>query len=116
MKVSDLQSDIAFRGDQITGKLKYVEDFSVAFPDEGEKSGNFLSLTFDGMNADKIEMELEGGDHPGPVDVTSDKFCVFRIKDKTKQKIKVTATKNDDESTDTRTFDLSLLELESKKD
>lgn len=45
-KVGDLQEGIEFGANKIVGTLKYVEDYSSAFP-EGMNKGNYLALHFE---------------------------------------------------------------------
>lgn len=109
-KVSELQENIVVEKDSIKGNLKKVTGYTQAFGDGNEKDGNFLALEFNIEEGATAKTEVVGGTH-GLVDVTADKYCVYRITDKEKQSIKVIATKG--EGTRTKTYSLTGLTLES---
>lgn len=91
--MADLQSDIAIVGDEITGTLKYIADYSSAFSGD-EASGNYLALHFACDVEDAVlTVEVVNGFH-GPTTLDPDGINIFRIADKDTQKIKVTATKD----------------------
>lgn len=102
----DLQSNIAVKRDKITGTLKHVEGFE-AFGD-GENDGNFLALELKADEGVEIKTILLNGTH-GEVTV-DDGFCVYRITDKEKQKIKITYAKGTE--TVTKVYTLKELNLE----
>lgn len=86
---ADLQMNIAVKRDKITGTLKSVKGFK-AFPAD-EQDGHFLALTLAAEEGVTIKTQLLNGKN-GEITV-DDGFCVYRITDKDKQKIKVTYTK-----------------------
>ena len=72
------------------------------------QEGHYLALSFE-SDADKIKTKVIGGSGVD-TDCTSDKFCVYRIKD-TSQKIEVKVIKGDE--TNTKVYTLNNLVLES---
>lgn len=106
---SDLQDDIIIAGNAIAGTLKYVEDYSSAFP-AGLDSGNYLALKFESDEDAEIEVEIINGTS-GPVTLDDDGIWVGRIADKDSQTIKVVARK--DEQSVTKTYTLNELECET---
>lgn len=109
--VSDLQTGINVdnSGKSVAGTLKYVTDYTGFSGDASEQSGNYLALHFDTNEPDTtITVELVGGVH-GPVDLDSDRVCIFRITDASTQSIKVTTSKDDDIVT--KIYDISNLVL-----
>lgn len=88
-----MQDDIAIVGDEITGTLKYIADYSSAFSGD-EASGNYIALHFTCDVEDAVlTVEVVNGFH-GPVTLDESRINIFRIADKDTQKIKVTATKD----------------------
>ena len=88
----ELQADIAINGDEITGTLKFIADYSSAGYTGDEQSGNFLALHF-ASNKDGavIKVELVNGIH-GEQTLDEDGLAIFRVSNKATQKVKVTAT------------------------
>lgn len=87
---SDFQSGIAIKRDKIAGTLKHQTDFP-EFPEE-EKEGYFLALALSAAEGVKITTKVVNGLHD---EVTvEDGFCVYRITDKDRQKVKVSFTKD----------------------
>lgn len=110
---NDLQSNIVIGDSSIKGNLKYVTEFTEFNPsDPNEQEGNFLALSVDADPEATIASEFIGGKHPEPVDLTEDKYCVYKITDKDTQKIKITVEKDEDSSE--TTYDLSGLRCASK--
>lgn len=107
--VDDLQKDIKIGANTITGILKYVADYSTAFPGALSR-GNYIALRFDtpGLTGVTITVQLTD-----PVALDSDQTVVLRIRDKDTQTITVTASK-DNYTTLTRVYSLSGLILETK--
>ena len=106
--VEELQSDIRIDSEKITGTLKNVTDYS-GFSDDSEKqSGHFLALKVDVSEDSNVTTELVNGE-TGPVDMSKDHFCVYRITNKDNQKIKFTASSG--EESVTKTYDLTGLIL-----
>ena len=65
-----------------------------------EQEGYYLALHIDVEDAPDatIEVELVGGTH-GPVELDSDRVCVFRITDFATQSIRITATVDGQDTT-----------------
>ena len=95
---------------KITGTSHHVTDFEDFNPsDSSEQSGNYLYLSFAGIDADKITTKITGGKHTNEVDCTSDKWCLYFLTASCTA-IVVTATKGDKATT--KSYDISELELE----
>lgn len=109
--VDDLQSDIEIGDTGITGTVKYIADYSSAGYTGDEESGNFLVLHADvpDFEGATIVAELVNGVH-GPVTLQEDGIVIFRIADKSSQKVKFVASKTGYPSV-TKVFDLSGLTL-----
>lgn len=88
--VSSLQSGISVANGAITGTLKYVSSGALA-NDWG--AGNFLALKFTNIDTDatSVLVGLEPSEGSGLVELINDpdKNGVFKITDKTKQKLVV---------------------------
>lgn len=98
-------------GQDITGTLKYVTDYTGFSGDPAEQQGNYLVLHIDtDVDDATIEVELIGGDH-GSVTLDSDRTLIGRIKNKS-QKIKITASK-EGYPTVSKTYTLGGLTLEA---
>jgi len=83
---------VSVGGQDITGTLKYVTDYTGFSGDPAEQQGNYLVLHIDTDVEDAtIQVELVGGDHSS-VALDSDRTIILRIKNKF-QKIKITASK-----------------------
>lgn len=107
--VSDLQTNVAVADNEITGALKYVENFTEYSTEVTQQEGNFLALHFTcDVEGATVTTELLGStDAAKPLD--ADMNAVYRVTNATTQSIKVTATKDKDSLT--KTFSLSKLEL-----
>lgn len=112
---SDLQEGITVGTSGITGTLKYVADYSSAYP-AGMDSGNYLVLHYGtgDVTGATITVEIVGGTS-GPVTLDPDGLHIARITDKNSQTLKVVASKEGYETT-TRTFSLTGLTLQSAQD
>lgn len=109
--VGDLQTNVTVGENGVSGKLKYISDYSSAGYTGDEKSGHFLVLHVDVPNVEDVTItaELIGGIH-GPVVVDpSDGILISRITS-TMQKVKFTATKTGEEPV-TKTYMLNGLIL-----
>lgn len=106
---SELQSDIVITSNAISGSLKKVESFP-EWGSDGEEGGNFLSLTMDKYDAEKVETKIDGGVNPEYKEVT-DGFCIYKLTDTASQKILVKTTK--DGKSVVTTYNLVGLKLES---
>lgn len=110
-KVQDFQENIQINEDQkkITGDLNHVTDFEdFNKSDPSEQSGNYLYLSFDGIDADKITTKITGGKHDTEVDCTSDRWCLYLI---TKSCTAITVTATKDSKTTTKSYDITELNL-----
>ncbi len=96
LNVSDLQSGIVIGESDISGTLLYVSEYpGFNGSDISEQSGNYLALKVDVPEGANVTTELVNG-KKGAVDLTADKFCVYRITDKDTQQIKFTVSKNEE--------------------
>lgn len=117
--VSALQSGVSVDDHEVTGTLKYVTGYTGFSGKTEEQSGNYLVLRFDTDDVDDvITVELLGGTVGHPVELDSDRNCVFRITNPKKQKIRVVTTHEVDAEThatvtSTEIFYLHQLELEA---
>jgi hypothetical protein len=103
--VSDLQSNVKISGNDISGTLNYIDDYSSAFSGE-LASGNYLALHIDAPAAATVKVKLT---EESTLD--DDRIIVLRIADKNIQEIKVTCILGD--KTVTRTYTLSGLTCKS---
>ena len=110
LTANELQSDITIKDNEISGILNYVSDY-VGFnsSNKEEQNGNFLALSLSADEGITITTELVGGTK-GPVTI-NDGFCVYRITDNKKQKVKVTFSK--EEETETKIYGLTGLECKT---
>ena len=109
LKVNQLQSDIVIGESDISGTLLHVSNYTgFNGSDLDEQSGHYLALKTEIPEGATITTQLVNGKN-GPVDITSDKFCVYRITDKDTQLVKFTVSK--DEETKTSTYSLTGLTL-----
>ena len=109
--VSALQEDVMINDKFIKGTLKYVTGYTGFSGETSEQSGNYLALKFTASDSATTTVELIGGPLGHPVDATSDMWCVFRITDKNRQKIRIVSTLGDDVVT--KTYSLAGLVLET---
>lgn len=100
---SDLQSDIAISGNNVTGTLNYIDDYSSAFG-PGEDSGNYICLHF-AANVPGATITVT---ITNPSILDEDGIFVGRIRDKSTQTITVVASKAGYESA-TKVLDLTGL-------
>ncbi len=109
LNVNQLQSGVVIDGTNISGTLKYVTDY-IGFNavDLSEQSGNYLALNVNVPEGATVTTRLING-KKGSVDLTDDKFCVYRITDKNTQQIEFTVTKGKESKTET--YSLSGLTL-----
>lgn len=107
--VSALQEDVFVHDKFIEGTLKYVEGYTGYSDDPAKQEGNYLALDFEMTEGATLTVELLGG-QSGPKTV-DDGYCVFRITDPKRQKIKVVTTA--DGNTVSTVYDLRSLVLEA---
>lgn len=106
---ADLQENIVVKRDKITGTLKHTTGFQAFGADE--QDGNFLALALPADPDVEITTEVING-KSGPVKVGEERFCVYRITDKDRQKIKVVYKKGGD--TVTKVYTLTGLKLKGE--
>lgn len=87
---SDLQENIVVDENAITGTLKYVSDYSTAFP-AGLDSGNYIALHFEVPDEEDVTITVT---ITNPSVLDSDGNFVGRIADKDSQTITVVASKD----------------------
>lgn len=106
--VTDLQSDIEIDGDDVTGTLKYVADYSSAFSGD-LASGNYIALHCSVPDVDGVTITVQvTGRSASTLD--DDGLVVAHISDKSTQTITVVASK-EGHADYTRVLDLSGLTL-----
>lgn len=109
LTVSQLQSDIVIGESDISGTLLNVTSYpGFNGSDLEEQSGYYLALKVEVPKGATITTQLVNGKN-SPVDITSDKFCIYRITDKDTQLVKFTVSK--DKETKTSTYSLTGLTL-----
>lgn len=104
--VSDLQSDIELDGDEITGTLKYVADYSSAFG-PGMDSGNYLAIHASVPDVEDVTITVTVNQESV---LDPDGICVCYIGDKDSQTVKVVASKEGYEDVE-KVYGLSGLTL-----
>ena len=109
--VNNLQDDISITKDAISGKLKLVKSYPQFGDEEANSPWHYLALDMEVPDEATVTTKIEGGDNSNYVDVTEDKFCVYRVKNN-EQKI-VVRTQVEDRETEIAydLTDLTLVEL-----
>jgi len=107
--IDDLQSDIVIDGDNITGTLKYVDDYTGFSGLAEEQSGNYLVIHASVPEEDDVTITVKV---TNPVTLDEDGIAVLRIADKSSQTVTVVASKEGRGST-TKIYDLSGLTCET---
>lgn len=112
--VSDLQSDVTVTGNQVTGTLAYVTDFTGFSGDPELQKGNYLALSFDSdPEAEKVTVEMVNAlTNIGPQELDSDMDACFRITDKDRQYLIIKAYKGGEVTRRVIKFDQLVLEAE----
>lgn len=108
-----MQDNIQVIGNKITGTLHHVTGYTQFTNDTTKQSGNFLALKITADPGATVQFQLIGGDTPAKTLDMGDPRIVFRIAS-TSQQIKLTANKDEKETS--TTYDLSGLTLESGGD
>lgn len=111
--VSDVQSNIVFNGNLVTGTLKHVASGALA---DGWGAGNFIAVDlssndFTGLTSVKVGMEPSAGAGLQEIINDPDKAGVFKVTDKYNQKLVVVQTDGKDKVT--QKYTLSGLTLET---
>ena len=96
-------------GNDISGTLHYVENYTEFSSISGEQSGNYLALKVDAPEDSVITVEVINGTK-GPVTLDEDKNIVLLIADEDTQSVRVTVKKGTE--TESRTYSLKNLTLE----
>lgn len=96
-------------GNDISGTLHYVEDYTEFSSLPAQQSGNYLALKVNAPEDSTITVEVVGGTK-GPVTLDDDKNIVLLIADENTQSVRVTVKKGAD--TESRTYGLKNLMLE----
>lgn len=107
-----MQTGIVVNGDEITGTLKSVTDYTGFSSAVDEQAGHYLAVkagTDENYSYVDFTVELIGGTK-GPVELDADKTIVLPIKDVDTQTIKVTATNGTDNISKTYTLKGLVLE------
>ena len=108
--IADLQSGITINGDNITGTLNYVSDYTGFSGDTSLQSGNYLVIHASVPNVDGVTITTTV---TNPVTLDSDGIAVLRIADKSLQTVTVVASKAGCENV-TKVFDLTGLTCEEQ--
>ena len=106
--MSELQSDISVKTDEITGTLHNVTGYTDFSSIPGEQSGHYLALKIPSSGDDETTVEVVGGTK-GPVKLDSDRNIVLLITS-TSQSVKVVKKKGSE--TVDKTYSLTNLTLE----
>lgn len=106
--VSDLQTNVKVRGSNITGTLKYVDDYTGFSGDVAEQSGNYLAIH---ITSTLENVTFKSTYNNRTVTLDPDGLLVIRVVDKTKP-LTISAEKSG-YATTADTFNLAKLTLES---
>lgn len=90
MQVSDLQSNLTVSSSRIAGTLKYVTDFTAFSGDPAEQQGNYMALKFEAPEGSTTTIQMIGLEPVNnPTTLDSDMNAVIRVRDASKQKLRV---------------------------
>ena len=109
----DLQSGVKVENGLISGKLKYVDDYT-GYGAVSEAVGHYLALYTTSEAGATITMTMIGGKNDGRTVTLDDGYTISKIENEFCQKLKFVATKGG--KTTTRTFGLTGLWLEDEDD
>lgn len=87
--ITDLQSNVNIKDNEIIGSLKYITDYTGFSSNPEEQNGNYLAIHCTNNYEAPIFVEIIGGTH-GPVQLDSDGIIVLLIRNN-EQQIKVTS-------------------------
>lgn len=89
--VEDLQEEVRFVGNRITGTLNYVDDYTGFSGETEEQSGHYLAIKVsDTPDGATTTIQLIGAEStPQPIELDEDMNAVIRITDPLNQKLKV---------------------------
>lgn len=108
--VSDLQSNVIFGKDNVTGTLNYVDDYTGFSGDSSLTSGNYIVMHAFVPDQDDVTITVKV---TNPVVLDDDGIAVLRIADKSTQTITVVASKEGYDDV-TRVFTLDQLVCETE--
>lgn len=108
--VTDLQDNVAIRGDAISGTLKYVSDYTGFSSDVSLQSGNYIAIHASVPGVDDVTITVKVTKE---VTLDADGVAVLRIADKSSQTITVVASKRGYKPV-TKVYSLSDLICESE--
>ena len=91
--LSDLQENIVFDVEGVTGKLKYISDYSEAF-NSGENSGYYLAFNCSTPGVDDAEIIVNSSDGGTVLWDSETGIAICRVTDKDTQVIGITAEKD----------------------
>lgn len=118
--VGTLQSGMGVSDTSITGTLAYVSNSNIwgetaPWTEGVDDTGNYIVMRVTGIDStiDDCEVELDGGSDDPISITTNNQMVIYRITNKSTQKIKLTTTIGVDEYT--KTYDLSGLTLASNE-
>lgn len=105
---SDLQTDVSFGDDEVTGTLKYVSDYTGFSGDAALQSGNYIAFHC----SCNVEDAVITAKITNTSTLNEDGIAVFRVGDKSTQTLTVVASKEGYDSV-TKEFALSGLTVEA---
>ena len=108
--VSDLQSNVIFGKDNVTGTLNYVDDYIGFSGDSSLTSGNYIVMRAFVPDQEDVTITVTV---TNPVVLDDDGIAVLRIADKSTQTITVVASKEGYDDV-TRVFTLDQLVCETE--
>lgn len=110
---SDLQEGIEIRANDITGKLKYVSDYTDFSSNPVEREGHYLALKIDTVpeNA-KTTVQLLGGTS-GAKELDDDHLIVLRVTNVLSQSVQIVSTVGEDSAV--KNYSLSSMTLLPKE-
>lgn len=108
-----MQSKVKVEGDEITGKLKYLDTGSLV---DTYGAGNFIALKFSDIpeTATSVKVGLEPSEGTGLVELINDpdKNGAFKVTNRFTQNFKIVTT--DGTHTTTQIFDLARLNVQEE--
>lgn len=111
---ADLQDGVKVENGLISGKLKFVDDYTGYSGAPAEQVGHYLALYTTSDDGAVITMTMIGGKNDGRTVTLDDGYTISKIENEFCQKLKFVATKGG--KTTTRTFGLTGLWLEDEDD
>ena len=112
--VDELQRNVIVQNENILGTLHYVDDYEGFSDDVNLQKGNYLALAIDADESNTVKTEVVNGVAGEVTLPPEERWVVYRLTDKNKQKIKISVT-NDKGITNTKTYSLSDMKFECPK-